>query len=97
MPNLDLKYLLIEELNEIQNKIIDELYNRYEESNSSDNYVEELSKVYSLEYDLKDELAELESEKEGIEEQIIDVIDELERLENKESDLDYKLTVGEFK
>ena len=95
MSVLNLKRLSIEELNTLAGEIIDELSTRDTEE-SSDDFIKEIIKVYDEEYELQEELASLEIDKEFIDDDIERVKEELEALENKESDLFYKLSVDEL-
>ncbi len=95
MPTLNLKRLSITELNTLAGEIIDELSTRDTEE-SSDDFIKEIIKVYDEEYELQEELASLEIDKEFIDDDIERVKEELEALENKESDLFYKLSVDEL-
>ena len=95
MPTLNLKRLSITELNTLAGEIIDELSTRDTEE-SSDDFIKEIIKVYDEEYELQEELASLEIDKEFIDDDIERVKEEREALENKESDLFYKLSVDEL-
>ena len=95
MSVLNLKRLSIEELNTLAWNIIDELSTRNIEENS-DNFIKEIQKIYDEEYELQEELSSLMLEKEYLDDEIDRIEDLLEKFENKESDLFYKLNIGEL-
>lgn len=93
---LNLKRFSIEELNTLAGDVIDELSTRDTEE-KSDDFIKEISNLYSEEYELKVELDSLKNEKKYIDDEIDRINDELEKFENKENDLFYKLNIDELK
>ncbi len=98
MGVLNLKRLSIYELNELAGKIIDELGTRDEDEVQIGNgFVEQAIAVFTEEDKMEEELYELETKKEFIEDEIDRIKEKIEELEIKESNIMYEYNIGVLK
>ena len=98
MSVLNLKRLSIEELNKLAGNIIDELGMRSEdEVQTSNDFVEQAIAVFTEEDKMEEELYNLETQKEFIEDEIDRIKEKIEELEIKESNIMYEYNIGVLK